>query len=89
MLTGGIFRFYSEDDGLLVLELGDSLLGVRKEFVDIVERDLPEPLSWLPREIEQIRQTAETCNCKLCHKLLVEKEAELARLGVEAPALAH
>jgi hypothetical protein len=73
-LTDGIYKVELDSEEMLHLSLGDTLFGVSRQAVEIVERDLPEPESWLSRQIEHLRYSSFACECALCRMQLAKLE---------------
>ncbi len=76
----GVYRVDACMDGMLMLSAGEIHAGVAMDGVRIVERNLPQPTSWLAVEVELLGMQVLECDCPDCRALLVTKQAELAKL---------
>jgi len=75
--------------GQIALSIGETRMVVSQQMANILERNLPEPESWLECEVAYIREMAERCNCKDCRANLVVKEAQLAAERSGAQLVMH
>ena len=81
IITDGIYKVEDDAGDLLHLSLGDTLFGVSRRAVEILERGLPESESWRNREIEHLRFSSFACGCEYCRKNLAQLEERVSREG--------
>jgi len=74
----GIYRVDGSHSNLLMLSAGDIRTGVDPRMVTVLERELPEPTSWLSVEVDLLTQQVIHCDCAACRKLLMAKKMELS-----------
>jgi hypothetical protein len=72
-------RVEEHDDNLIHLSAGESRFGVSPMSLPVIERNLPEPASWLRVQVTILRERVRQCDCQDCRKLLKQKERELAK----------
>lgn len=73
----GIYQFEGISGGMFQVSAGNIFFAVNEKHVQIVERKLPKPKSWLPTEISVIKAQLEICDCEDCRTNLAECERKL------------
>jgi len=79
MPGSGVYKVEGCVDTMLMIAAGDVQTWASLEMVKIVARNLPEPESWLPIEIEILRHQVAACDCVDCQALLTSKLVALAK----------
>ena len=80
MPASGIYRVEAQEGELIILSAGEIEIGVNKDYIEIVRRNLSEPETWSSREIEILETTA--CECEECLKLLAQKKGLIANSDI-------
>lgn len=75
----GVFRVDGVAGDMLMLSAGEIRLGAHRTFIEILERGLPVPASWLTHEVDILRHSVQTCGCADCRRLLTEKQEQLRK----------
>lgn len=78
MPADGVFKVESTSMGMLAITAGELLIGIPMSSVEIVQRNMPEPPSWLPHEVQALRKQVELCPCNECEQNLRRKEQQLS-----------
>ena len=77
----GVYKVDSVSSALIQLSCGEIRAGCHPSTLIILERNLPEPVSWLNEEIKVIKEQLKSCDCVECRNLLKSKERALAGLA--------
>ena len=83
----GIYRVRHAGETLICLSVGDIVIEVAGDDLKITHRGLSAPISWLPHEIEFLRENPMSCGCPKCAELRASKERLWAKQEAAAPTL--
>lgn len=75
------FKVEGVESDLIFGSIGEIRWGVNSKLIEVVRRRMPEPRSWLPFEIDFLRQHVARCDCADCREILETKELEFSRVG--------
>ncbi|NMC61660.1 MAG: hypothetical protein GYA55_00685 [SAR324 cluster bacterium] len=78
----GVYKVEGVNGEMLYLSAGSISLGADLKWVQIVERGLMEPKSWLHSEIAVIKANLDLSECPHCRRLLAECEEKLKAEGL-------
>lgn len=84
LIPEGLYRVDGSIFGHVMLSVGEIRMGAPSMDLEILERDLSQPETWLPEEIKVIKHQLTYCNCAKCRKSLAQKERLLDEANASA-----